>query len=187
MAVIFDLEFTAWEGSLQRHWLAPGEFAEIIQIGAVRIDPESLSIVAEFDLLVRPRINPRLSRYIQELTGITDEALAERGVDFREAAEAFLSFVAGDLTLAFGADNLMFAENARLHGIGLPPLPRFENLRPWFNANGIATKGLHSCDVGPLLGTPFEGHKHNALHDSRSLAAGVRTLIARGASNILRA
>ena len=36
--IVFDLEFTAWEGSLARHWLAPGEFKEVVQIGAVRLD-----------------------------------------------------------------------------------------------------------------------------------------------------
>ena len=31
---IFDLEFTAWECSMARHWLTPGEFKEVVQIGA---------------------------------------------------------------------------------------------------------------------------------------------------------
>ena len=32
---VFDLEYTAWECSMARRWLAPGEFKEVVQIGAV--------------------------------------------------------------------------------------------------------------------------------------------------------
>ena len=35
---VFDLEFTAWECSMASHWLRPGEFKEVVQIGAVRLD-----------------------------------------------------------------------------------------------------------------------------------------------------
>ena len=33
-AVVYDLEYTAWEGSLERNWGGPNEDPEIIQIGA---------------------------------------------------------------------------------------------------------------------------------------------------------
>jgi inhibitor of KinA sporulation pathway (predicted exonuclease) len=79
---IFDLEFTAWEGSLARQWLGPGEFKEVVQIGAVRLNRESLDIEASFDCLVHPRINAELSGYFENLTGISNARLMERGVDF---------------------------------------------------------------------------------------------------------
>ncbi len=37
-AIIFDLEFTAWEGSVAHRWSRPGEFTELVQIGALKID-----------------------------------------------------------------------------------------------------------------------------------------------------
>jgi hypothetical protein len=30
-AIIFDLEFTAWAGSLESRWPKPGEFKEVVQ------------------------------------------------------------------------------------------------------------------------------------------------------------
>ena len=39
--VLFDLEFTAWEGSLERGWSEPWEAREIIQIGAVRVKDDA--------------------------------------------------------------------------------------------------------------------------------------------------
>src|SRR5476649_1593114 len=82
---IFDLEYTAWECSMARHWLGPGEFKEVVQIGAVKLDADTLTILAELEILVRPRINPRLSPYFEALTGITSERLARQGEDFATA------------------------------------------------------------------------------------------------------
>jgi inhibitor of KinA sporulation pathway (predicted exonuclease) len=182
--IVFDLEFTAWEGSMAHRWSRPGEFAELVQVGAVKVDAENLTVLDTLDVLVRPRLNPLLSDYFTALTGIADADLAARGVDFVEAYEAFVAFADGAVTLAFGTDDLVFKDNMRLYGLDdMAPFPPFANLRPWFDANGVATAKLHSCDVGPLLGTPFEGRRHNALADSLSLVAGIRALVARGAPN----
>ena len=76
---IFDLEFTAWEGSLARQWLGPGEFKEVVQIGAVRLNLHSLELEDSFDCLVRPRVNSVLSDYVENLTGISNRRLAADG------------------------------------------------------------------------------------------------------------
>jgi inhibitor of KinA sporulation pathway (predicted exonuclease) len=182
-AVVFDLEFTAWEGSQERGWLAPGEYPELVQIGAVKVDNTFLPL-AEFDRLVRPRLNPKLSGYMQRLTAITDDDIGERGVDFVEAYRDFIAF-AGDLPiLSFGRDDLVFVENTRLYGLkDLTPLPPFVDLRGWLQAQGIdiTSRRFHACDVGPAAGVPFEGHAHNGLADAYSVAAGVAALMARGA------
>ena len=92
---IFDLEYTAWECSMARSWLTPGEYREVVQIGAVRLDADSFQVQAEFDVLIRPRFNPRLSPYFENLTGISNAQLESRGVDFRTGYDRFLAF-AGD-------------------------------------------------------------------------------------------
>ena len=185
-AVVYDLEFTAWEGSMANRWSRPGEYTELVQIGAVRVDARTFAVEAEMDVLVRPRLNPILSDYLVNLTGITNEDVGMRGVDFTEAYCAFLDFADGCTTLAFGTDDLIFEDNLRLYGVrGFAPSPPFINLRPWFGANGISTSKLHSCDVGPTLGVPFEGRPHNALADTKSLVAGIRVLLKRGAKNPL--
>ena len=184
-AVIFDLEFTAWEGSMRHRWLRPGEFREVVQIGAVKVDAATLEPVGRLDILVRPRINPCLSPYLERLTGITTEDLRTRGVDFARAYNEFLAFADGTVCSAFGRDEFVFAENLRLYGLPRPlPEPQYRDSRPWFRAHGIDTSGLHSCDIGPRLGVPFEGQAHNALADSLSVAAGMRALVARGARSL---
>jgi len=179
---VFDLEYTAWECSMARHWLTPGEFREVVQIGAVKLDADSFRMLDELDLLVRPRINGVLSPYLQNLTGISNDALAQRGMDFEAAYGRFLDFAAGGPIAAFGHDELVLTDNLRLYGLrSAPELPLFYDLRGWFAALGVDPRGMMSCDIGPLLGVPFEGRAHNALDDARSIARGMEVMASRGA------
>jgi inhibitor of KinA sporulation pathway (predicted exonuclease) len=182
---VFDLEYTAWECSMARQWMTPGEYREVVQIGAVKLNADTFAEIDAFDVLVRPRINPQLSPYFQNLTGITQEAVTRSGVDFADAYARFLNF-AGDAPIAaFGRDEQVLLDNLRLYGIaGTRDLPVFYNLRGWFAVQGLDPRGLLSCDIAPALGVPFVGHTHNALNDARSLAAGMAALAARGGVRI---
>ncbi|HTQ13837.1 MAG TPA: 3'-5' exonuclease [Rhizomicrobium sp.] len=185
-ATIFDLEFTAWEGSLARRWLGPGEFKELVQIGAVKVDAESFEVLEELDVLARPRVNPVLSEYLVALTGITNAALEERGMDFTQAHARFVDFAAGGPACAYGRDDLVFAENFRLYGIrDTPAAPRYIDAVPYLIENGIDPRGFHACDVARLCGAQFLGREHDALDDAHSVRLGLRALVARGARNIL--
>lgn len=177
---VFDLEYTAWECSMARHWLTPGEFKEVVQIGAVKLDADSFAVLGEFECLVRPRINSVISPYLEKLTGITNDAVARQGVDFADAYARFLEFADGSPIAAFGHDEYVLEENLRLYGItGARAMPLFYDLRGWFAVQGLDPRGMQSCEIGPLLGVPFEGHAHNALNDARSLARGMEALASR--------
>lgn len=187
-AIVFDLEFTAWAGSLENRWLRPGEFKEVVQIGAIKVDAGGFDEIAPFDALVRPRINPTISDYLEKLTGITNTAIAERGTDFVPAYERFVAFAAGAPIIAFGRDDLVLTSNLRLYGIAdTSPLPRYINIAPWLAQNGVDPRGLHACDIAEAAGAKFEGRRHDALDDARSVALGIKTLVARGAPNPLLA
>ena len=182
---VFDLEYTAWECSMARQWMTPGEYREVVQIGAVKLDADSFAEVAAFDVLVRPRINPGLSAYFQDLTGITQQMVTAQGVEFGEAYGRFLDFAGDGPIAAFGRDEQVLIDNLRLYGIeDARPLPVFYNLRGWFAVQGLDPRGLLSCDIAPALGVPFVGHTHNALNDARSLAAGMAAIAARGGVRI---
>ncbi len=180
-AVIYDLEFTAWEGSMAHRWLRPGEFREIVQIGAVRLDTATLRIVRRSTNSSDHGSMRPLSPYLERLTGISNAAMKAQGRDLAEVLPRFASFCGAGVTSAFGRDDLVIADNVRLYGLGSTPRLSFVNLQPWFRAHGFDTRGVHSCDVGPRLRVPFEGHTHNALADTRSLAAACRCWWARGA------
>jgi inhibitor of KinA sporulation pathway (predicted exonuclease) len=182
-AVVFDLEFTAWLGSLAARWTRPGEYTEVVQIGAVKLDAETLKITDELECLVRPRVNPVLSQYFTDLTGITNEMLDTRAVDFITAYRGFLDFVGPSPIWAFGRDDLVFADNLKLYGWEGRPVPPYSNAIHWFAEHGIDLKGKHACDVAEAAGAVFEGRKHDALADARGVALGIRAVVTRGAAN----
>ncbi|MFO1186916.1 MAG: 3'-5' exonuclease [Alphaproteobacteria bacterium] len=179
--VLYDLEFTAWEGSLARGWSHPGEHREIVQIGAVRLDGRTLEETAALDLIVRPRINPVLSDYFVGLTGITNEEVAARGQDFAPAYEEFLAFVGTAPTGCFGRDDRVLMENLALYELqALARPPEAFNVKAWLVERGIKLDGIHSGMVAQQLGIAFTGRLHNALDDARALAAAVRHFALRG-------
>jgi inhibitor of KinA sporulation pathway (predicted exonuclease) len=182
--VIFDLEFTAWEGSMASRWTRPGELTEVVQIGAVKLDAASLKEVGAFEMLVKPRVNPILSDYLVALTGIDNKQVAARGVDFITAYRAFLDFTVASHAWAHGRDDLIIAGNLKLYGWEHSlPLPTYSNAVPWFTAQGIDLKGKRACDVAEAAGAVFEGRKHDALADARGVAAGFAAMIGKGAPN----
>ena len=187
MIVVYDLEFTTWPGAQDRGWTAPGEFREIVQIGALRVDPASLAVEEEFDALVRPRHNPELSGFFVELTGITPADVRDRGTDFATALNGFLKFCAGDYALSYGNDMVIFGENLILQfpadqtpAMALPP---FVNIRPYLNRVFPATRTLSAGSVAAGLGgivPDREEHLHNALRDCYSLLEALKRLRADG-------
>ena len=117
--VVFDLEITAWKGSLARNWSGPGEFMEVVQIGAVKLDAAMpMAELASFEVLVTPEKNPVLSDYFIELTGITNADLSRHGVPFQDALTRFADFV-GDagLVLSNGTDWSDLVQNADWAGM----------------------------------------------------------------------
>lgn len=185
--VVFDTEFTAWRGSMERGWQGPGEFREIVQIGAVRIDVATLAETGAFSILIRPKLNPVLSDYFVELTRITNERVAREGVDFGTGAKAFADFVGARRLYCYGRDDRILAANAAR--FGQPELWRNTsgvNLRQWLVEVGIALAGVSSGTLAKHVGAVSQGIAHDALVDARSLAEAVRYLVKNGAPNPFR-
>src|SRR4029079_19642626 len=110
------LEFTAWEGSMASRWTRRAEYTEVVQIGAVKLDGESLAEIDTFEILVRPRVNPVLSDYLVGLTKITNDDVPQRGEDFVVAYRASLDFAGEGQCFAHGRDDLILLDNLKLYG-----------------------------------------------------------------------
>ncbi|MFQ5619525.1 MAG: exonuclease domain-containing protein [Rhodospirillales bacterium] len=178
---IFDLEFTAWEGSAARGWSGAGEYREIVQIGAVRVDGgNALAEVGRFKTYVRPVRNPVLSGYFVSLTGITQADVDRHGVSFPEALAAFSEFVGedGGAVVSNGADQAALDENCVLHGIACPiDADRFVDIRPRLaRLLGLATPQVISAKLPSLLRLPGRRKEHDALADALAIAQALRHL-----------
>ncbi len=70
-ALLLDLEFTCWEGSLKEGWPDPARPPEVIEIGGVAYDLDAEDPLASFTTFVRPRLNPELSAYCKSLVHVS--------------------------------------------------------------------------------------------------------------------
>ncbi|MFG2789733.1 exonuclease domain-containing protein [Streptomyces sp. NPDC048419] len=186
--VLFDLEFTTWPGSLEQDWSATGQLREIVQVGALRLR-EDFSVAEEYEALVRPVVNPRLSAYFTELTGIGQEAVDRDGLSPAEALGEFLGFCRDQSVLSYGNDMVVLGENvgwARARGeevkngfLGA----HFVNVRPWVNTVAPVTSSANVGRLWQLLGLPkpAAGQEHSALFDCYSFAAALKHLCDTGA------
>lgn len=182
--VVFDTEFTAWSGSMERRWAGPGEHKEIVQIGAVVLDAASLEERRTFSVLIRPVLNPVLSAYFVALTRITNERLAAEGVDFATGVTRFVELAGNRPLHCYGRDDRIIAANAeRLRHPALWPNLPTTNLKDWLLKVGIPLAGVHSGSLAAHVGSASQGIAHDALIDAKSLAEAVRYLVARGAPN----
>ena len=175
--IVMDLEWTAWEGSRQRTWSAPGEEMEIVQIGAVRLaDTPGLEELGAFEVLVRPRINPALDRYFTNLTGITQDRMDREGLDLKEALSRFAEFV-GQATefIGFGDELMHIMTNCQLYGL-TNPFAGYHcgDVRAAVMAHLGTDRIPNSSDLPGLMGFSPPGAMHQGLSDSRCVAEALR-------------
>ena len=170
MIVVADLEYTSWAGAQESGWSAPGQFREIVQIGAVRVDAgDGFAAHAHFSVLVRPTINPELSDYFTALTGITNSVVAQDGVSLETALAAFADFAAGDIVLSHGRDELVIGEDCALKDLANPFTDAdWRDITPPIQA--VTGQRLMSSELPSLFGLEPDGPAHDALADARALA-----------------
>lgn len=179
--IIADLEYTSWQGALERRWSGPNEHREVVQIGAVRLDAgDGFAERDAFETLVWPTANPELSDYFVELTGIDNGALAARGVALEAALTDFARFADGVMIHTNGADVDVVTESCGLAGIGTPlPAAGWIDIGPALKVL-LGQRHVRSAEIPALLGLPVDGPAHDALADARAIAAGLRHLRGQG-------
>ncbi|MDO6711131.1 3'-5' exonuclease [Aliiglaciecola sp. 2_MG-2023] len=187
--VLFDTEFTAWVGSKQRNWSKSWEQRELIQLAAVKlsVSASSVSILASFNELIKPTINPQLSDYITNLTGIEQNMIDELGVDFASALTQFHHFCGqGKLPVySWGNDLSVLQQNCKLYAVELPEFQQgFHNLQFIARKLGLAGFEQSSGALANFHGLSLQGHIHNALYDVRSVAATLNMWINKRALTI---
>ena len=183
---ILDLEWTAWEGSVERGWSGPDEEIEIVQFGmAVYADTAAIEEVDSLEVLVRPQINPDLSDYFTQLTGITQEDVDREGIAFPDALDRVSDFLGNsiDTIHCFGSDGNVLHINCDLMGIAPPfPLEFFNSVREDItNFLGLADGQVASSDLPDVMGFSAPGNAHTALADVRCIAEALRIMRGVGA------
>ena len=175
--ILFDIEFTAWKNSLKENWSNPNEYREIIQISALKIN--NGEILEKFNIFVKPNINKKLSTYIQNLTGITNNKINKNGVIFRKAIQNFYDFSKYYPLYSYGNDYDVIKENLILNNFDKKS--KFFSLRwkkKFYDFKDLLKKKSNINPSKYSSGTVYkafnikisETHKaHNALNDVNSM------------------
>jgi len=178
---ILDLEWTSWEGAHARNYSHPCEHREIVQFGLLKlIDDDDLPVIDSLELFVQPRINPDLSNYFIELTGITQATVEEKGTPFETAFQRFQDFLGDDTAsvCSYGRDGAIVRMNCNYNDIHWP----FHN-DIFHNVCGLICEYLgvpnhkfYSGDLWKAFGFPCPGAAHDALNDCHNVAEALRIL-----------
>ena len=204
--VLWDTEQTAWEGSNGRRWMGtiPGssrrETREIIQLSALRATlhpptgghhpsrPSGWSLKrleGSLHVVVKPRINPQLSRYVTDLTNITQAEVDTKGVSLAEALRQLHRFSDGAALFSYGNDWTIVADNLALVSEASPK-PNWArdmfDVKPIFRAAGLNLTGQTSGTVLRTVGLSPQGHVHNALWDCTSMLLALQRVLDRSYS-----
>ena len=186
MLVVFDTEYTAWEGSRECGWTRPGEHREIVQIGAVRLNPmRDWAVDGSLDVIVRPHLNPDLSDYFKNLTGISQERVDREGTDLALALDQFRDFGGKDAVfVSNGRDSEVFMENCRLVGVSNPLAGLAMDVSHHFMAALGREFMVNSYALPEAFGLKLDLPAHNALGDAQAVAAALIHLHRNGKLNL---
>ena len=187
--VIFDTEYTSWPGCQEHGWHGRHK-REIVQISALRVS-DDLRVLKTFNVLCKPTINPTLSDYFTNLTGITNKQIQHKGVPFQTAYKRFKKFVGNANCLSHGyggkwndkCDGNIIQENLRLYNMPVDDDIIYHNISAWLipeykkiklrehpKNSGKIAKALHMDSKIKNLGID----EHNALYDSYSILMGIK-------------
>ena len=188
--VIFDTEYTSWKGCQENGW-SGNQKKEIVQISALKV-ADSLEVVAEFNEMCKPVINPVLSDYFVNLTGITNEQIANKGHLFADVYNKFVEFVGNYVCYSHGwggdyftkSDGYIIEENTNLYSLPITDnILTYRNIAPVFQKlykkHNIPVTSQSSGQIAEILGLKPKMQSlglnpHNALFDVYSILEGLK-------------
>ena len=187
--IIFDTEYTAWEGSQERNWSDDDEYMELVQIGALKVIKTDTTIKIEkrINIYIKPKKNPDLSEYFINLTGITQNIVDKKGVTFNEAMKKFYDFckIKNNVKLpmfSYGNDYDIIKYNLKLNSVNKKSRfykweKKFYDIRPIFDCYVDTSKYTSGTIHKAFKINKKITHVHNALWDCRSMFLSLKSIL----------
>jgi inhibitor of KinA sporulation pathway (predicted exonuclease) len=171
--LVLDLEATCDEGERN----LPRDETEIIEIGAVLVDAETLKLIDEFQTFVKPVRHPTLTPFCTKLTTI-QQADVDGAPTIAPAIARLAAFLRDRPALfcSWGAyDKNQLERESRRGGFRLPfgTTPRGEiqhwNLKSAF-ADRAKEKAMGTAGALRRVGLVLAGTHHRGIDDARNIA-----------------
>lgn len=162
--LIFDLEWNQPTSSGKSPALPHGE---IIQIGFIAVN-DSMEIVHQEELTIKPVVYKKMNPYVSTLTGIRQEDI-NAGITFCDALGRMGEFFSAETALiTWGDDDMpILRDNMKYHGMDDKALPIHYNLQRIFASqteSKLRQTGLKNALE--TLGITEEMKAHDALNDA---------------------
>lgn len=171
--IVFDLEATCWEKDKNLSDM------ETIEIGAVRLKPESYEVADTFSTFVKPDRNPKLSDYCRELTSIRQSDV-DSAPGFPEALEKFLIWSGGDKVTycSWGTYDIRQLEKDISYNLVKirDPFRKHISLKQLF-AQLYERKPCSMKKALNILDLELDGIHHRGIDDARNIAKIARIIL----------
>lgn len=175
--LIVDFEATCSDdGSVPRNEM------EIIEIGAVLLNAQTLGIDDEFQTFVRPTRHPELTAFCTRLTTIT-QAQVDAAPEFIDALMHFTKWFKQHESLQFCSwgnyDRNQLQQDCDLHRIDYPfPEGHLDLKQAYSDAVGKSKRFAMNAAL-KQLNIGHEGTLHRGIDDARNTARIVRAVLTR--------
>ena len=178
---VIDLEWTSWKNNyfgkykeLEKREL--WQKKEIIQIGAIKFN-KNFSIKKLLNIIVKPKINKKLSKHIISLTSLTDEIISKKGYNFLDAYKKLIKFSNNSFLFCNGYDDEVLRENLSYNRSKLKLIKVLNIKKILENNYQIPKKYLSSPLIKTFFGYKFLPNKaHNAVEDCKSIFLALRKM-----------
>ncbi len=162
--VVFDVEATCWEGAPP-----PNETKEIIELGAVRLNRFGEE-QSRFSKVIKPVVNPQLSYYCKQLTGI-DQRSIHRASPFPRVIEEFQNWAElyddDYLLVSWGKEDVrLLRSDCALHRVEDYWLEPHINLKRAYKEVKGLPKPIGLRRALEREGFEFDGRHHRGLDDA---------------------
>ncbi len=166
--LVLDLEATCCDQeTIKRHQM------EIIEIGAVMVAAQDLTVIDEFQTFIKPIRYPILTPFCKSLTSITQEQVAQ-APGYVEAIALLKQWLSNYSNVVFGSwgdyDRNQFKQDSKFHNVPFPIAYPHVNLKQLFSEVQGLPKRYGMAEALQLAGIALEGTHHRGIDDARNIA-----------------
>ena len=166
--LVLDLEATCCnKETIKRHEM------EIIEVGAVMVEAQGLTIIDEFQTFIKPVRYPVLTQFCQALTSIT-QTQVDQAPEYVEATALLKKWLSNYSHAVFGSwgdyDRNQFKQDSKFHNVPLPIVYPHVNLKQLFSGNQGLSKRYGMAEALQLAEIALEGKHHRGIDDARNIA-----------------
>jgi inhibitor of KinA sporulation pathway (predicted exonuclease) len=165
--LIVDLEATCCDQQS-----IPREEMETIEIGAVMVDADTLSITDEYQTFIKPVRHPTLTKFCIELTSIT-QADVDNAPAYAAAVTTFKRWLNKYQNFVFYSwgqyDKNQFRQDSEFHQIAPPIDAEHVNLKNVFSQAQGLRKSYGMARALRLAKVELDGIHHRGIDDARNM------------------